>query len=196
MAIADIHYGYEVNRSKQGAMLPDWGNEICRESLLALLADHQPAELVLVGDIMDGAAATQAVAELLAELQTRVERLILVEGNHDRALVRQGWPFTQSHHSGSFLFHHGHLAIALPTDGEPSLQAITITGHVHPALILTDGAGLKLRLPAFIRQQTAADSQHWILPAFSPWAAGGVYRSDHPRLATWACSQNRIWQHE
>lgn len=194
MAVADIHFGFEINRSRTGALLPDWGMDQCRKALFGLLADHKPAELILVGDIMDGAGSTEATGHLLAELQERVTKLVLIEGNHDRAALRRSRPFLQHYRLGSFCFHHGHLDIAPPSITSTSEELVTITGHAHPALSLGDGAGLRLKIPALVCQETEPGHQHWILPAFSPWAAGGVYRSEHRRLATWACSQNRIWQ--
>ena len=57
-----------------------------------------------------------------------------------------------------FEFHHG--------DCEREQNGrIQIIGHFHPAATLHDGAGLRLKFPAFVQE-----SGCWILPAFSPWA--------------------------
>lgn len=195
MAVADLHYGYEVHRSRQGALLPNWGMGQCRASLLALIKDHQPTRLIMVGDIMDGSGSVAQTGAFLDHLRPYVPELILIEGNHDRSGLKKGWEFKKTHQEGPYLFHHGHQSIAPPSEAELAATGMTfITGHEHPAVFLRDGAGLRLKLPAFIQQRIQPDLHHWILPAFSPWAAGGEYTSSHEPLATWACTPARVWK--
>lgn len=186
MAVADLHFGYETRRQRAGALLPDWGMPQCEASLHTLLLDHQPQRLILVGDIMDGGGSVEQTLALLQRLRDRVE-VVCVEGNHDRAGLRRGVAMTQSHREKGFLFEHGHLPLS-------EYEGVIITGHEHPAINLRDGAGLRLKLPVLVQEQTAPATQRWILPAFSPWAAGGEYRSGHARLKTWACAPGRVWQ--
>ncbi len=200
MALSDLHYGYEIHRGGTGSLLPQWGMQQCRTTLLALIQDHQPRRLILVGDIMDGSGSVKETGIFLDSLRSHVAELILIEGNHDRSALRKGWQFLKHHREENFVFHHGHHGITppsmvdqLPDDG----PAVTlITGHEHPAISLSDGAGLRLKLPAFIQQNLQPGRDHWILPAFSPWAAGGRYSSPHAPLATWACAPARIWKHQ
>jgi len=63
---------------------------------------------------------------------------------------------------------------------------IQIIGHHHPAAIIRDGAGLRLKFPAFIQQERS-----WILPAFSPWA-GGVEWPDDGASRIWLCTPGRV----
>lgn len=197
MAVSDIHYGYEVHRSRQGALLPGWGMEKCLTTLCALITDHRPQRLILVGDIMDGSGSVAQTGAFLDEIRPLVPELVLIEGNHDRTGLKKGWQMRRSHEESGFLFHHGHRNMTPPSvEAEAPLPASVtwITGHEHPAVSLNDGAGLRLKLPALVRQRLSAHIEHWILPAFSPWAAGGEYRSSHERLATWVCSPARIWE--
>ena len=48
------------------------------------------------------------------------------------------------------------------------------------------GAGLRLKLPAFVQQGSC-----WILPAFSPWAAGAAWNAD-TQSQIWLCAPKRI----
>ncbi|SKB05851.1 putative phosphoesterase [Prosthecobacter debontii] len=198
MALADVHYGYEVHRSRQGALLPKWGMQQCGETLFSLIDDYQPQRLILVGDIMDGSFSAAETGLFLDQLRERVPELILVEGNHDRPALRRGWSLIRSHCEEGFFFTHGHEGIAPPSmDIEPRFSPsslIAITGHEHPAISLTDGAGLRLKLPALIQQQCSQHREHWILPAFSPWAAGGRFQPSSTVLATWACTAKRVWK--
>ena len=185
MAVADIHFGYEVRRSRGGALMPDWGMKQCETMLLASVRDHRPQRLILVGDIMDGGASAEETLALLDRLREDVP-LICVEGNHDRVSLRRGRTFVKSHREGAFLFEHGHLPLS-------EHAGVVITGHEHPSVRFKDGAGLQLRLPALIQEQTSPKTQRWILPAFSPWAAGGKYESSHKRVGTWVCAPGRVW---
>ena len=67
----------------------------------------------------------------------------------------------ESWETDRFYFHHGHCA------AETESHRIQIIGHHHPAGVITDGAGLRLKCPAFVQQASC-----WIMPAFSPWASG------------------------
>lgn len=208
LAVADLHYGYEVHRRRQGALLPDWGMPQCEEVLRGLLEDHQPRRLILVGDVMDGSGSAAQTSDLLDRLGALVPEIVCIEGNHDRPALRKQRPFVKTHCEDGFVFHHGHQIrpgamddaaetspINLPL-GEGQEKCVHITGHEHPAWTLRDGAGLRLKLPALVRQQAGPGLEHWILPAFSPWAAGGEYTSPLPRLATWVCAPGRVWQVE
>lgn len=185
MAVADIHFGYEVRRARGGALMPEWGMRQCEALLLSLIRDHHPKRLILVGDIMDGGASAAETLTFLDRLREEVP-LVCVEGNHDRVGLRRGRTFVKSHREGAFLFEHGHLPLS-------QHAGVVITGHEHPSVRFKDGAGLHLRLPAFIQEQTSSKTQRWILPAFSPWAAGGKYDSDHERIGTWVCAPGRVW---
>jgi metallophosphoesterase superfamily enzyme len=119
----------------------------------------------------------------------------------------------ESHSEEGFLFHHGHRFSRLLKKNSPSgTTPIHITGHFHPAHTLADGAGLRLKLPAFVQEyrttspadgaapveappepSCSADAfQHWILPAFSPWAAGGSVRESSGRECIYPIHPRRI----
>ena len=193
MAVADIHFGYEVRRQKQGALLPDFGMSHIEETLAALVAEHLPRRLILVGDIMDGGASVEETARLLENLQPHVSEIICVLGNHDRPALRRRWPFVEVHREEGFVFSHGHHFSAVE---KVCTQAdlVHITGHEHPAITLNDGAGLRLRLPALVKEKLAAPRERWILPAFSPWAAGGGYHCKGGPVEHWICAPGRIWR--
>lgn len=194
MAVADIHFGYEVHRARQGALLPDFGMPQIEETLLALLADHLPRRLILVGDIMDGSGSAVETLKLLENLQPHVPEIICILGNHDRPALRKGWPFAETHREPGFLFSHGHHFKAVENQAGDA-DAIHITGHEHPAIALSDGAGLRLKLPALVRERISESRERWLLPAFSPWAAGGAYKST-AIIQQWICAPGRVWSHQ
>lgn len=206
MALADLHYGYELRRQLHGDLLPDWGMEICEQTLVSLIHDHRPKRLILVGDIMDGKSSAEETHAFLERLQEEVPELISIQGNHDRPPLRKSWNLVETHHEGEFTFTHGHRWTQEQTSDVDVYthsaagttithsKTIHITGHEHPAVHLKDGAGLKLKLAALVQEQITPRQQRWILPAFSPWAMGGEYTSSHTRLATWLCAPTRVWR--
>ncbi|HYF36492.1 MAG TPA: metallophosphoesterase [Prosthecobacter sp.] len=197
LAVADVHFGYEVQRRRQGALLPQWGMAACEETLRDLVTHHQPRRLILVGDIMDGSGSATETAGLLDRLQALVGEIVCILGNHDRAALKKAWRFVATHREEAFTFSHGHEWRV--DGGADTEEAVThVIGHEHPAIDFNDGAGLNLKLPAFVQERVNERTQRWVLPAFSPWAAGGQMkrRPGHERLATWACAPTRVWRHE
>jgi metallophosphoesterase superfamily enzyme len=190
MALADLHYGYELRRRRAGALLPDWGMPQCEETLVALLNEHRPRRLILVGDVMDGSGSLKETLGLLERLG-RLTELVCIEGNHDSAGLRKAASMVTGWLEPGFVFEHGHRPLS--TNPPPG---VTITGHEHPALRIGDGAGLRLKLPALVMEGRTDGSRRWILPAFSPWAAGGEYKPEAAGavLTTWACAPGRVWK--
>jgi hypothetical protein len=86
MAVADLHYGFEVHRrAAHGALLPDFGMAEVEERLLQLVRSYDVKKLILVGDIMDGAGSADLTADFLDRIEAAGPELICVAGNHDRA---------------------------------------------------------------------------------------------------------------
>ncbi len=153
-----------------------WGMSSIEDRLRELIADYAPQRLVIVGDLVHDRAAAPAAIDLIERLSKLCEPIVLA-GNHDRRLT--GLNLLESWQSDGFLFHHGHC-VPERTD------AIQIIGHHHPAGSVTDGAGLRLKLPAFVQL-----ARCWILPAFSPWAAGSSWQPSEPSRM-WLCTPRRI----
>ena len=195
LALADMHFGYELNRARQhGALLPQWGMAATEKRLNDLLAYYKPHTLILVGDIMDGGGSVKETLRLLKKVRECVAELICVEGNHDRPALKREAGFTSFHLAGGFCFQHGHK-FDKTTLASGAAQHIHVSGHEHPTLNLSDGAGLKLRMPALVQQRrkkSGLEVENWILPAFSPWAGGAAYDAGHEHVETWGCSDTRI----
>jgi metallophosphoesterase superfamily enzyme len=167
--------------------------------LRALIAHYQPQRLILVGDIMDFAGSVDETMALVATLSRECE-VICIAGNHDHPALQRCSGFVRSHTEDGFFFHHGHCMremCAVPqSDAQPRIH---ITGHLHPAHVFTDGAGLSLKLPAFVQTSTrhlAPDAAHdapcWVLPAFSPWASGTRIASPGDGVRVSAIHPSRI----
>lgn len=177
LAVADLHFGYELSQRVAGRLVPLWGMRSIERRLTDLLDEYQPRQLLIVGDLVHDRASAAAAGELLAGLRERCE-VIALAGNHDRH-VAHAIAFLPEWETPEFVFRHGDCAT------EPA-DRIQIIGHHHPAASLSDGAGLRLKLPAFVQQERC-----WILPAFSPWAGGVVWPADDA-TRIWLCSPQRV----
>ncbi len=179
LAVADVHFGYELSQRAAGALFPLWGMDSVETRLGALVDDYRPERLIIAGDFVHDRTAREPALALLARLRARCA-VVLVAGNHDRRAFAAA-EMQVSCVTERFCFHHGDSAAPPEATGRQ-----LIIGHHHPAGILSDGAGLSLKLPAFVKAST-----QWVLPAFSPWAAGGSGRFGRgARL--WLCSPKRI----
>lgn len=179
LAVADLHFGYELSQRAAGRLVPLWGMTSVEARLSELLGEYRPRRLVIVGDLVHDRAAAKEARGLIERLSAHCQTIVLA-GNHDRRL-RSEMTLRDSWSAGGFYFHHGHCATEMP-------GAIQIIGHHHPAGSVTDGAGLRLKLPAFVQQGNC-----WIMPAFSPWAAGARWSADEASRI-WLCTPKRILQ--
>ena len=178
LAVADLHFGYEISQRAAGRLMPMWGMASIEDRLMDLIGDYEPRHLIIVGDLVHDRAAAMEARTLLDRLAEVTEPIVLA-GNHDRH-VAGAIPMLDSWRTDGFHFHHGHCETTVD-------DRIQVIGHHHPAANITDGAGLRLKLPAFVQQGSC-----WILPAFSPWAAGASWK---PELEsrTWVCTPNRVF---
>jgi uncharacterized protein len=177
LAVADLHFGYELSQRAAGNLFPLWGMQTIETRLEELLRDYNPRRVIILGDLVhDGTAQSEAI-RLLKRLSLRCQ-VVLIAGNHDRELG-DTVELAESWQTKRFYFHHGHCPIR-------GCDRIQIVGHHHPAGTVRDGAGLRLKLPALVQQKNC-----WILPAFSPWAAGTEWPRDQQNRI-WLCSPQRI----
>lgn len=177
LAVADLHFGYEISQRAAGRLHPLWGMDSIEKRLLDLVSDYRPVSLFLLGDLVHDPAAAGLAAQLVSRLRASCET-VLVAGNHDRKIAAALGMVDAVERDG-FYFQHGH--------GSPMKDdRIQVIGHHHPAGHLADGAGLRLKLPAFVREE-----RRWILPAFSPWAAGAIWPEDGG-ADVWLCTPQRV----
>ncbi|MFL6588725.1 MAG: metallophosphoesterase [Chthoniobacterales bacterium] len=177
LAVADLHFGYELSQRAAGWLVPLWGMSSIAERLTALINEYDPVRLIVLGDLVHDRTAAAEAGQLLRDLAVRCP-IIVVAGNHDRKL-RTEIEMLDSWQTNDFYFHHGHCAAEAG-------NRVQIIGHHHPAGVVTDGAGLRLKCPAFVQE-----SNCWIMPAFSPWAAGTRWAPDESSRI-WLCTPERV----
>jgi uncharacterized protein len=177
LAVADLHFGYELSQRAAGRLVPLWGMASIEERLVELLVEYRPQRLIIVGDLVHDQTSSALALGLLARLREHCE-VVALAGNHDRHVAR-AIEFAPRWETPDFVFQHGHC--------EPEeTERICIIGHHHPAASIGDGAGLRLKFPALVQQV-----RRWILPAFSPWAGGGTWPDDGASRI-WLCTPLRV----
>ena len=185
LAVADLHFGFELSQRVAGRLVPLWGMESIETRLCQLLHDYDPTTLILLGDLVHDKTAADEFFSLVTRLRGQCE-VVLLTGNHDAQIKRQtsklkhfNIDLRDSFATDRFQFHHG--------DCERKQNGrIQIVGHFHPAATLHDGAGLRLKFPALVQE-----SGCWILPAFSPWTAGTEWM-EREQSRIWLCTPQRI----
>ncbi len=181
LVVADLHFGYELSQRAAGNLFPLWGMQTIEKRLEELLREYNPTRVIILGDLVHDRAAAGEATHLVKRLSSYCN-ILLIAGNHDYELsdivdLVASWTTRRFH------FHHGHCALDCP-------ERIQIIGHYHPAGTIRDGAGLRLKLPAFVQRKNC-----WILPAFSPWA-GGTREIDNGESCVWLCSPKRVFRLE
>jgi metallophosphoesterase superfamily enzyme len=178
LVIADIHWGYAYSHRRVGNLLPMWGNEEIAHRLRRLLLRYAPERMIWLGDSLHTPEAAEFAERFLGELGDL--ETIVVKGNHDRS-----WPRADRHdyRLGSFYFHHGDRAREL----EPG--DVEVIGHIHPAMSWSDGAGMRVKVPALVH-----GPRRIILPSFSEWSAGAPWNDRLEEDETlWLVSARRVW---
>jgi metallophosphoesterase superfamily enzyme len=177
LVVADLHWGYVESHRAQGNLLPAWGDGEIATRLRALIDDYQPAEMIWLGDSLHTLDGVGAANLFLRDAGVPVT---IVSGNHDSK-----WSRAAGCHSvvrAKHFFHHGDRVQRVP-------EGLTeVIGHHHPAMLLHDGAGTRLKLPALV-----ANERRLILPAFSPWAAGAPWRCESQDEVLYGIGAKRIF---
>lgn len=158
--IADLHLGYGWAQRRRGE-LGFVGDGDLKSRLIGALADLQPQLIVLLGDVVHAPSPSPEERQMIRETLAALDReVIIVRGNHDRAIERDlGVTVVDEWRIGELSAIHGHRV--------PSNAAYIAMGHHHPVVKIRDAAGVPQRVRAFVIGPKTA-----ILPAFSPFAAG------------------------
>jgi len=157
LLVSDVHFGKGAVFRRAGIAVPsgDTDDDLARLDLLIL--EFAPERLVVLGDLVHGAATERSVWVERVRAWRRSHGdidVLLVAGNHDRHFDVRALgidvvpdrldvaPFVLSHH--------------------PHAQAAgyTLAGHIHPGVVIRDG-WRRHRLPAFV-----FDRDVGMLPAF------------------------------
>jgi putative SbcD/Mre11-related phosphoesterase len=156
LIIADLHLGWETSLARKGIHIPSQMPKIQRK-LLHLAEIVKPDSLMILGDVKHTIAKAergewQDVPDFFKSIETQIEKIQIVRGNHDGNLEPLLLPTIKVYPStgttiGNVGFFHGHTWPA------PKLLACStiVMGHVHPTVAFRDYLGLRITSPAWIK---------------------------------------------
>lgn len=156
LIIADLHLGWETNLTRRGIHIPSQMPKI-RRKLLHLAEMVKPNSLMILGDVKHTIAKAeqgewQDIPDFFMTIETQIDKIQIVRGNHDGNLEPLLLPTIKVHPStGTTLknigLFHGHTWPA------PKLLACStiVMGHVHPTVAFRDNLGLRITSPVWIK---------------------------------------------
>jgi DNA ligase-associated metallophosphoesterase len=157
LLVSDVHFGKGAVFRRAGIAVPSGDTDDDLARLDALIHEFAPERLVVLGDLVHGAATERSAWVDRVRAWRRFHAdidVLLIAGNHDRHFdVRSlGIDVVPDRLDvAPFVFsHHPH----------PHTTGYTLAGHVHPGVVIRDG-WRRHRLPAFV-----FDRDVGMLPAF------------------------------
>jgi len=179
LAFADLHIGYEEALADQGVFLPPLQLGEIKDIVRSMVEECGAEKVVIVGDVKHefGDILRQEWRETIEFLEFLRDLGVVVEvvrGNHDNYLVpvlkRLGIPFHDPYLiMEDWMFFHGHKP--LPVEGFGEGIRYIVMGHEHPAILLRDELGVRVKLKAFLVGEYMG-KRVFVLPAVSPLMPG------------------------
>jgi DNA ligase-associated metallophosphoesterase len=167
LAVADLHLGKAMDHSTQGRYLPPYEIDATLKKLDSEAQATGAREILSLGDTFHsaGIAKEPALLPRLVGLMSRRAPIILVVGNHDRALalalddicggLHEEWRIGEAPENQVRLRHE-------PDAGDGA----QIFGHFHPCATVLTRAG-RQRRPCFI-----VGRNHLAMPSFGSLTGG------------------------
>jgi DNA ligase-associated metallophosphoesterase len=159
LVVSDLHLEKGSSFASRGVLLPPYDTVATLSRLAAVIARHDPRQVIALGDSFHDrdahARLSEPDREALAALQLR-RNWIWISGNHDPALPSDlGGVVATVVAIGPIAFRH-----------EPTGAAGEIAGHLHPkARVPTRGRSIE-------RRCFASDGERAVMPAFGAYTGG------------------------
>lgn len=181
LVVSDLHLGKATHLRKGGAPLPEAHDAVTLDRLSTVIDEFRPERILVLGDLFHSAhnSAWDRAIHWVRSLPCAIE---LVPGNHDVLADRRYAEAGITLHPerwklAGFRFMH-------EADGDD--EGCTISGHVHPGIMLAGRGRQSLRLPCFL-----ISDRRVLLPAFG--TSTGIYvvkpeRSDR----VYACTESNV----
>ncbi len=177
LILADTHLGFEEEMAEKGMYIPRFQLRRLMEVLEQSLSLVNVREVVIAGDFKHrfsglGKIERRELVEVLTYLQSRVDRIVVVRGNHDNylPLLRRKFNFelVEYYRLGRYLIIHGHKKVGL----EEGSWDVLIMGHEHPSIVLRDSVGVVGKFPCFLVGRLLNGKELITLPAVGAYQTG------------------------
>ena len=158
----DFHLGIEYELAKMGINIP-YQTERILEELLALVRDHHPDRLLLLGDIKHGVPITsfqekREIPLFFNALLEEVDQIDVARGNHDSNLQNLLPEGVNIHPSRGLLVGEGFKVAVLHGHAWPYPHLMSadliVMGHNHPTVRLNTPLGVRITRRVWIRGQS------------------------------------------
>ncbi len=159
LVVSDLHLEKGSSFASRGVLLPPYDTVATLSRLAAVIARHDPRQVIALGDSFHDREAHARLSEpdreALSALQLR-RNWIWIAGNHDPALpTNLGGVVATEVAIGPIVFRH-----------EPTGASGEIAGHLHPkARVPTRGRSIE-------RRCFASDGERAVMPAFGAYTGG------------------------
>jgi uncharacterized protein len=159
LVVSDLHLEKGSSFAARGVLLPPYDTVATLGRLAAVIARHDPAMVIALGDSFHDRDAHRRLSDpdrdAIAALQVRRD-WIWISGNHDPVLPSDlGGVVADEVAIGPIVFRH-----------EPTGAAGEIAGHLHPkARVPTRGRTME-------RRCFACDGERAVMPAFGVYTGG------------------------
>lgn len=180
LIVSDLHIGYEEALAEEGVYLPPVQSAEMRALLDSMVMETGASRVIILGDVkhefgdvtrQEWRETGEMLKHLTDDLKLRVD---VVRGNHDNYLIallkRLEIPLHDPYLlEGGILFFHGHKP--LPLEGLTDAAEAVFMGHEHPAIVLRDELGARVKLKALLEGEYLG-KKVLVLPALSPLMSG------------------------
>ncbi len=181
LVFADTHLGFEEEMARQGVFIPR--AQLRRiistlDRVFSLLKERGVKTVLINGDVKHSfdkltRQEKYEVKALLDYLFDKVDRVLIVRGNHDNYLpiVTKDYgielmPYHEIVYRGrKIVFTHGHVIVDVDAD-------LIIIGHEHPSIALIDSLGLVTKAPCFLYMKLDIGSELIVLPSMGAYQSG------------------------
>ena len=179
---ADYHFGYEVVLAEEeGYFLPQTQFDTIVGEVDSMLRDLDIEVFIINGDLKHKFSRrtrqeTKEVKLFTKHISERVNRVYIIRGNHDnfvRGIFNEfgNVDFIEPYLVlNDFVFTHGHIYDEKII--EVSRGKRVFIGHEHPALLLYDDVGGKVKIPVLVQSRLDFGAEIFVLPAVSPLMTG------------------------
>ncbi len=167
LLLADTHVGYEIELLMKGIRVPKQTRRMI-EHYIELIEREKADSLAILGDVKHEIASVvetyRDVELFITELSERVERLVLLQGNHDGMLDK----IVQKLSLKNVEYYDSRGTLVETTDGKkiilihgnakPRLEDLLkadylVMGHTHPAVTIRDVVGYTVREAVIVRAE-------------------------------------------
>ena len=181
LVVSDLHLGKAAHLRKGGLAMPEAHDDRTLQRLSDLLATFRPERLLILGDLFHSAhnLAWPSFASWALDQPCRIE---LVPGNHDVLAHERDMDAGLIVHDEQY----GITPFVMMHDAGKDAPKGTMSGHVHPGIVLSGPGRQRITVPAFLISE-----ERVLLPAFG--TSTGLHPvTPRPEDRVFACTEREV----